>query len=386
MRGTRISLLFSVAFFAFLSIGIANAATSIPIVPSNVQEYITITLTYNGLANYPNPFQQMITINALNYTPYMSFNGNFANFEYFYANGTIIPAWIESNSSNIITTWVKLSNTIFPNTGSSTATNTIYLGFASKTTNLLSSSGTSGIGEAPQLSSTYAEYDDGASVFSLYFNGNTPLSDFNFEGNAGTQASVAGPTGTTINVISITGYSSNFGLAYTAKSLTNQPIIVESSADFFSIADGGDNGLASIVDRTSISGLNAISVDTGYINGYGSSGTHYFYNDYFSNGNQTKGVNGQGSSTQGWFYASVTYPGSLATSWSGYIAPQLYSTSGGYSGTVSNNPLSSSSTLYLGLIGNIGSSDYWQTYINWMRARAYPPNGVMPTVSIGSIA
>ena len=46
----------------------------------------------------------------------------------------------------------------------------MYLGFAAKTTNLLSNSGTSGIGEAPQLSPTYAEYDDGASVFSFYDN------------------------------------------------------------------------------------------------------------------------------------------------------------------------------------------------------------------------
>jgi hypothetical protein len=60
----------------------------------------------------------------------------------------------------------------------------------------------------------------------------------------------------------------------------------------------------------------------------------------------------------------------------------LYSTSGGYSGTVSNNPLSSSSTLYLGLIGGVGSGDEWQTYINWMRARTYVPE--MPTTSIGS--
>jgi len=349
--------------------------------PTNIQAYIPITLSYNGLATYPNPFQQIITVNALNYTSYIAYNNNFANFEYFYANGTIIPAWIESNSSNIITTWVKLSNTIFPNTGSSSATNTIYLGFASKTTNLLSSSGTTGIGEAPQLSSTYAQYDDGASVFSLYFNGNTPLSDFNFEGNTGTQASVTGPTGTKINVISITGYASNFGFVYTAKSLTNQPIIAESSSQQAGNQAGGtgaDNGQVSIVSGTSTSGLDAISVDMGWA-------SSYFTNDYYSGGSQTTDVNQQGTANTNWHYASVTYFGSSASSWSGYIAPQLYSTSGGYSGTVSNNPLSSSSTLYLGLIGSVDSSYSWQTYINWMRARAYPPNGVMPSVSFTSV-
>ena len=64
--------------------------------PTGIQAYVPITISYNGLATYPNPFQQIITVNALNYTSYIAFNGNIANFEYFYANGTIIPAWIES--------------------------------------------------------------------------------------------------------------------------------------------------------------------------------------------------------------------------------------------------------------------------------------------------
>jgi hypothetical protein len=235
-------------------------------------------------------------------------------------------------------------------------------------------------GEAPQLSSTYGQYDDGVSVFSLYFNGNTPLSYFNFEGNTGAQASVSGPNGNTINVISITGYASNFGFVYTGKSLTNEPIIAESSSEQAGNQAGGSgagNGQVAIVDGTSITGLNAINVDAGFAD-------TYFSNDYFSAGAQTY-ANQQGTPNTAWHFASVTYAGSSATSWSGYIAPQLYSTSGGYSGSVSNNALSSSSTLYLGLIGSVSSSFTWQTYINWMRARAYPPNGVMPSVSFGSV-
>jgi hypothetical protein len=253
------------------------------------------------------------------------------------------------------------------------------MGFASTTTNLFNNVS---VGEAPQLSSTYGEYDNGANVFALYFNGNTPLTDFNFEGNTGAQSSVTGPSGTTINVISITGYASDFGFVYTGNSLANQPIIAESSSQQIGDQTGGlgaDNGQVSIVNGTSTTGLNAIGVDMGY-------GSSYFSNDYYSAGTQTRDVNQQGTDNADWHYASVTYAGSSATSWSGYIAPQLYSTSGGYSGTVSNNPLSSSSTLYIGLIGSVISNDQWQTYINWMRARAYPPNGVMPSVSFGSVA
>jgi len=348
--------------------------------PSSMIYQAPITIDNTQSTPTPNPFQQMIQLSESTYKSYITYSGSTANFEFSYANNTIIPAWIESNNSGKLTIWLK----IYSIPASSSIT--IYIDFASLTTNLLSSSGTIGIGEAPQLSPTYAEYDNGASVFDMYFNGNTPLSDFNSESNTLTQASVTGPSGTTINVISITGYASNFGFVYTAESLTNQPLIAESSSQHAGNQAGGlgaDNGQVSIVSGTSTSDLNAISVDMGYHlsdNDYS-----YFSNDYYSDGSQTYDVNQQGTDNTNWHYASVTYYGSSATSWSGYIAPQLYSTTGGYSGTVSNNPLSSSPTLYLGLIGSVNSNDQWQTYINWMRARSYPPNDVMPSVSFGSV-
>ena len=94
-------------------------------------------------------------------------------------------------------------------------------------------------------------------------------------------------------------------------------------------------------------------------------------------------LDGAGTSTTNWEYASVTYTGSTASSWSAYIAPQLYSTTGGYSGTVSNNPLSSATNLY---IGQISGSSAIDVYYNFIRARAYPPNNVMPSISFGSVS
>ena len=154
--------------FSILSSGDSNytALNIDPVTtPTDIVSYVPINLTNSQTTATPAQFQQIIAINSLNYTSYITYNSNFANFEYFYANGTVIPAWIESNDSNTITTWVKTIS--IP----ASSKLTIYLGFASETTNLLSGSGTSGIGEAPQLSSTYAEYDDGASVF-LYYNVN----------------------------------------------------------------------------------------------------------------------------------------------------------------------------------------------------------------------
>ncbi len=54
-------------------------------------------------------------------------------------------------------------------------------------------------GMRPDLTSTYAQYDNGKNVFLIYFNGNEPLSNFNNEGNSLTQISTTGPLGNTIN-------------------------------------------------------------------------------------------------------------------------------------------------------------------------------------------
>lgn len=76
--------------------------------PTGITHYANVTITYNGLAAFPSSFQQMITANVLNYTSVMTYNGNSANFELYYANDTVIPAWIESNSSNTLTIWANV--------------------------------------------------------------------------------------------------------------------------------------------------------------------------------------------------------------------------------------------------------------------------------------
>ena len=105
---------------------------------------------------------------------------------------------------------------------------------------------------------------------------------------------------------------------------------------------------------------------------------------YDISGAVTIPVNGAGAvpAAGTWVYGSVTYPGTSSTSWSAYDAPQLYSTTGGYTATETNNPLSAATHLYLGAIG--GSSAV-SIYFNWNRARFYPPNGVMPSTSFAAL-
>ena len=136
------------------------SASAQPTLPTGTVAYVNLTLNESWSSVVSPYVQQNITINQSNYTSYINYNGSIANFEITYANGTVVPSWIESNQSNQTLVWLNITNT----------TTNVYLDFFNMTTNMLNSTGTNGIGEAPQLSSTYAEYDDGASVFTNYWN------------------------------------------------------------------------------------------------------------------------------------------------------------------------------------------------------------------------
>ena len=130
------------------NLAINNLAESIPLLITNYQNIAT-----------PNPFQQMINISISSIDNYVNTTSFGQNVEFVYDNNSVIPSWLESYNSNYAIWWVKVPS--IPAEG----TMTIYMKFANKKTNLLNNKTT---GEAPQLSSTYAEYDDGANVFNFY--------------------------------------------------------------------------------------------------------------------------------------------------------------------------------------------------------------------------
>jgi len=127
--------------------------------PPKIIYQAPVTIDNTQSTATPNQFQQMINLNETTYSSQIFYCGSSANFEFSYANNSIIPSWIESNNSGLLTIWLKLYS--IPASSSIT----IYINFASLTTNLLSSSGTTGIGEAPQLSPSYGEYNNAKKVF-----------------------------------------------------------------------------------------------------------------------------------------------------------------------------------------------------------------------------
>ena len=282
------------------------------------------------------------------------------------AEGVVAPAIPisikRSNSSGKLTTWVK---TISIPASSHIQ---IYLGFASKTTNLLSSSGTSGIGEAPQLPcgttatsscSTYAEYDDGAVVFPVLYQ--------NF---AGTSV----PSGM-------------------------------SSSGTVTINNGATVAFGGYLTTTATFGLNASQIaDFGFTAPTANAGNAWYQLGYVS---QSGGFTYESSTAIAWnandappYFAtdaatsptSSAFPSGTAPAGSFNVGTVYWASSSADSGWINYaNEITittdvPSSVLYVGINNNQadGTAPPVPT-LYWLRIRAYPPSGVMPSVTFGAV-
>ena len=157
----------------------SNKSTVPSFAPSNITYAVPIVLLNNQPINTPTPFQQMITVDSTLYGSYAA--SNLQNIEFFDSTGAVIPSWLESGNSNSSTNtiyWLKLANGIAANSNV-----TIYMGFATIETNFFDSQL---VGEAPTLSPTYGQYDNGANVFNVYadFGGPTMPKDWSLAGSA----------------------------------------------------------------------------------------------------------------------------------------------------------------------------------------------------------
>ncbi|MEM3862392.1 MAG: hypothetical protein QW203_07940, partial [Thermoplasmatales archaeon] len=299
------------------------------------------------------------------------------------AGNNLLYAWLESapqgtftqgtnvssyTSSNV---WVNLGNNVIPANGSLT----IYMQVLAAGTEF------DGVywGANPLWTSTYGQYDNGAKVFSLYVNGNTPISDFTVtSGFTLAQATSVVYGSATINALELTGYSSGAGIDFylnTASLPASQSYIAEGNGQWFANSHAGDTNIVALIQSPS-SSPNAIAVG-----GVPACNVAYFQQEYITAGtyNGCKNLFGT-AEEQLWVFGSLTYIAG-STTFSAYSAPQLYSTSGGYSDS-STNPISSTgSNIYLGIIGNQPGSNPANAYWNWLRARVYPPNGTDPVLT-----
>jgi YVTN family beta-propeller protein len=307
----------------------------------------------------PGPFQQMVKIPISTFSNYIYDNNASANFEFYYTNNTIIPAWIESVNATTIVVWLKLYS--IP----ASTKITIYLGFASKSTNLLSSSGTTGIGEAPQLSPTYGQYDDGASVFNFYDN---------FVGtslNTNNWITVSTPSSGVITVnngVSIIGTSNN--IYYVSSKSFAAPYIIDINGKY---GDYADNGPWFDLQSTTS------TANTGYLWATRGSSARIGYDMLYTDANGNYNIFAKASGYSGtssfviYTLEDVGGPSGIIQTYVNYAswlsgASTTYTHSGYFDPFRHSNTNTPVSVIY------------------WVRVRACPPNGVMPSVSFGPIS
>jgi len=333
-------------------------------IPSGIVAYVPITITNTQDISTQKPFQQMIQIQESQFSNYITYNGNIANFEFFTQSGSVLSAWIESNNSDTLTVWVNLLN------GIPASSNTIiYLGFASTTTNLLSSSGTSGIGEAPQLScpnpdstancQTYAEYDDGDSVFNFYDN----FAGTSLNTNKWTVVTTGGSV-TVNNGVTIQN-SNLWGVGITSKIGVSPNSIFEAYRESQSIGAFGGGGIALF---NTVAGA-----------GYQYCGWYSSWLAYVPVGwqNEVEILFGSGTPLP-------SAPSVIGIAWLATGSEYTEIGSNGAFTHYTDTSVTISSLIYPGL-GNSANGSGASQINYWARVRAYTPNGVMPSVSFGSI-
>ena len=301
---------------------------------------VPFTITNSTSTDTSAPFQQMVVVNPSLYTSYLA--SDLSNVQWFDANGNVINSWLESGNSNTATQavyWLSLANGIGANSSI-----TVYMGIASTTTNLLNNTTT---GEAPQLSSTYGEYDNGINVFDFYDN-------------------FAGTTLSSVwTVPSNSKYTVNNGFI-AAPSAQDVYAIYNNSVRETSliIAEWGLNmSSTSYPNNDSYFQLNRYTLNSN-MHWLGVSGSDTFINNnsaittvaISSTGTQVFGIWNDGT-TVTWYYEGNSHTDTSATAETDYLAL----------GWASNGQLHTFPTTY------------------WVRARIYPSNGVMPTVSVGSL-
>jgi hypothetical protein len=289
----------------------------------------------------------MLVINMSKYSSYL--NTTPYNIRFTYPSGGNVHSWVEDNFSSTtkaMVVWVNITNT----------TTQIKMDIGAKTTNWFNNTWD---GLAPQLSSTYAEYDDGASVFAQYWN---------FAGT-NTSAGLTDTTGTdgTItydNGLTITLSTPQWGTYVTTSSTFSAPTVVES-----------------LMNDTTTSGASvALVVSTG------STLTSTSYAGLIQSGNFSFVYGYNNGATSPVFPFPTT--GTVQSADTSFNLYSLGIASGGTLGFGDLNYASLSGTssaetvspFYIGLQTTRGTANF-----KWLRTRAYPPNGVMPSVSFGAV-
>ncbi len=321
---------------------------SVPIVIRNLQ----ISPTPAGL-------QDMIVVPSSNYSSYIDPNWN--NVEFTTApegGGSMIEAWVESNatsSSRATVVWVKLPMIIDGHD-----TTTIYMDFMNFP--VLSRDGPTG--EAPELSTAYAQYDNGALVFNFYdnFSGRGLNTDLWSNSSAFSSNPVIVNDGLTIGP-STSKQNNGYSAVISLRSFGQG--VVEFYGTLLDNSTQPHYQDVGLIPASSSNACNLIAIGSFYGPGYAglqtidsycyakysqglSFGKPEIYSIFVPSLNPTNAT------------ATVDYANPVTLSFASLLLPQNI----GFENQ--------------GTIGNLGP-------IYWIRQRDYPPGGVLPAFSFGKL-
>ena len=155
-----LAILMVFSSFAFIDSG---TSVSYKGISPGVLYSVPIVIVNNGTNATPSPFDEEIVVNSSYYAAYE--NANLSNVFFSFSNGTTIPSWLQSGNSNTLsntTYWLRLNQSIAP-----LGQITVYMSFLPLGKIAFNGDST---GEAPELTSIYGYYDNGAEVFNFYSN------------------------------------------------------------------------------------------------------------------------------------------------------------------------------------------------------------------------
>jgi hypothetical protein len=344
-----------VAQFATISLPVSTLSSACS---GSVEAYVPIQITNGASAATQTTFQQELSVATGSYASYTTSNlYNVCFSTGSNGSGSALQAWVETNTGTD-TVWVKLTTSI-PAGGSQT----IYMNFMSA--NQMSTTGPTG--EAPQLSTPYAEYDNGGKVFNFYDN---------FEGTSSSPSSSwtvntigAGASATVNNGLTVTMTQTDSGIGIFTVSTYSTPLMAE--ADLTSYSNNCGSPYTGIFESLNnvMDTVNFAEPENSYLLSTGGSTLTYF------------AVTTPTASTN--IYGPVSLP-ALPVVWgvawlgTGSEATQIGSTS--YTSTDSTLKFG---RYHLGIANNAGFCLSTSAY-QWFRARDYPPGGVQPAYSLGS--
>ncbi len=324
-------------------------ASSLQIGANTIAVYLPLTITNNQIVQSAPGLQVPISFQSSSYAAHGS--GNLGNIR-FYDGARELYSWCESGCSNTSSNtifFVKLDRSI----PADSAIN-LQVYFLPMSVNY------DGVhaGEAPQLSPAYAEYDNGANVFNNYWN------------FAGTSL----PTGWT----SAGSYDGS----------VNDGLTLTSSSGWGGVASGAITATPPII----LDAYETVTTEQAAMIGFSTStsfSTYPYYNSYqyyqADSSSYTSAYIQTGTSSAQTTIASGTLP---TASDSGYNVYSAVFTHSGVAQLQNYASVVSGSSTFISSASYVFAAAYSPATqkIQWLRTRDYPPNGVEPSASFGSLA